>query len=88
MGHVSYTELRQNLARYMDEVVRSRAPLLITRQGGQGDVVILSAEEFEAWQETVRLLSSPPNAERLMRSIQELDAGGGQVRELVETPAT
>jgi antitoxin YefM len=84
MSHVSYTDLRQNLARYMDEAVESRAPLLVTRQSGKGDIVMLSAEEFEGWQETVRLLSSPRNAERLMRSIAEMDAGGGQVRQLVE----
>lgn len=64
----------------MDEAVQSRAPLLVTRQGGQGDVVILAAEEFEAWQEAMRLLSSRRNAERLMRSIQERDAGGEAVR--------
>lgn len=84
MTHVSYTDLRQNLARYMDEAVRSGAPITVTRQAGKGDIVILSANEFEAWRETVHLLRSPRNAERLMRSIGELDAGGGQVQELVE----
>lgn len=84
MGHVSYTELRQNLARYLDEAVESRAPLLVTRQNGKGDVVMLSAEEFAGWQETVRLLSSPRNAERLMRSIRQLEAGQGEAHELIE----
>lgn len=84
MTHVSYTDLRQNLARYMDEAVQSRAPITVTRQAGKGDVVILSADEFEAWRETVHLLRSPRNAERLMRSIRELNSGRGQVRELVE----
>jgi len=84
MGHVSYTDLRQNLARYLDEAVESRAPLLVTRQNGKGDVVMLSAEEFAGWQETVHLLSSPRNAERLMRSIRQLEAGQGEVHELIE----
>ena len=88
MGHISYTELRQNLARYLDEAVASRAPLLITRQNGKGDVVMLSAEEFAGWQETVRLLSSPLNAERLMRSIRQLEAGGGEVHELLDEDQT
>lgn len=86
MTHVSYTELRQNLARYLDDAVNSRAPITVTRQAGKGDVVLLSAEEFAAWQETVHLLSSPRNAERLMRSIRQLDAGNGTARNLVETP--
>jgi antitoxin YefM len=84
MGHVSYTDLRQNLARYLDEAVESRAPLLITRQTGKGDVVLLSAEEFAAWQETVHLLGSPRNAERLMRSIRQLETGQGEAHELLE----
>ena len=84
MGHVSYTDLRQNLARYLDEAVESRAPLLVTRQNGKGDVVMLSAEEFAGWQETVHLLSSPRNAERLMRSIRQLEAGQSEVHALIE----
>ena len=84
MTSVSYTDLRQNLAHYMDEAVNSRAPITVTRQGGKGDVVLLSAEEFEAWQETVHLLRSPRNAERLMQSIRELETGRGQVHTLVE----
>lgn len=84
MGHVSYTELRQNLARYLDEAVESRAPLLVTRQNGKGDVVMLSAEEFAGWQETVHVLRSPRNAERLVRSIRQLEAGQGEAHELIE----
>jgi len=34
--------LRQNLARCLDEVVDSRVPILVTWQAGKGNVVILS----------------------------------------------
>ena len=81
--HVTYTDLRQNLADYMDQAVETGAPIVVTRQGGRGNVVILSEDEFEGWQETVHLLSSPRNAERLMRAMRELDVGKGQERELV-----
>ena len=84
MAHVSFTDLRQNMARYFDRVTDDREPLLVTRQGGKGNVVILSEEEFAGWQETVHLLSSPKNAERLRASIRQLDAGQGRLRELVE----
>jgi antitoxin YefM len=83
MAHVSYTDLRQNLTRYMDEAVESHAPILVTRQGGRGNVVMISEAEFEGWQETVHLLSSPRNAERLMRSIHQLNAGGGREHALI-----
>jgi antitoxin YefM len=66
MRQVSDTEFRASLAGHMDEVVKSRAPLLVTRQGGKGNVVVISEEEFAGWQETVHLLSNPKNAERLL----------------------
>ena len=81
MSYVTYTELRQNLARYMDEAIESGAPLVITRQGGRGNVVMMSEAEFEGWQETVHLLRSPRNADRLLRSITAADAGQTQAHE-------
>ncbi len=85
MGCVTYTELRANLARYMDEVVESRTPLVVTRQSGRGNVVVMSEEEFEGWQETVHLLRNPRNAERLLRSIRSADEGKARERDLVPT---
>jgi antitoxin YefM len=73
MGHVSYTELRSNLATYMDQVCDSRAPLLVTRQNARS-VVLLAEDEYEAIMETLHLLRSPANAERLLRSIAQADA--------------
>ncbi len=87
MAHVSYTRLRQNLARYLDEAVDSHAPILVTRQGGKGNVVIMSEEEFDGWQETVHLMGSPANAKRLLRSIQSADAGAAKEHDLVQEAA-
>lgn len=84
MTNVSYTDLRQNLAHYLDEVVDNRVPLTVTRQGGKGNVVMLSEAEFNGWQETVHLLSSPANARRLLRSIRSADAGKAREHELVD----
>ena len=75
MVQVSYSELRQNLARYLDEAVDNLAPILVTRQNGKGNVVILSEEEFEGWQETVHLLRSPANATWLLNSVRSADDG-------------
>jgi antitoxin YefM len=84
MAHVSFTDLRQNMASYFDRVTDDREPLLVTRQGGKGNVVILAEEEFAGWQETVHLLSSPKNAARLLASIRQLDSGQGRLHELFE----
>ena len=83
MANVGFSEFRQNLARHFDRVVKSRAPLVVTRQRG-ASVVVMSEEEYESMQETLHLLSSPANAERLMRSVEELEAGRGAEHDLVE----
>ncbi len=84
MSHITYTELRQNLAHYLDEAVESRAPIVVTRQSGKGNVVMLSEEEFAGWQETVHLLANPVNSERLLRSIRAADAGAAGKRTLAK----
>ena len=83
MSHVSYTELRNNLSSYMDEVCDSRAPLFVTRQNARS-VVLLSEEDYEGLMETVHLLKSPANATRLLRSISDADAGKATERHLIE----
>ncbi len=87
MGYVSYTDLRENLARYMDEAVHSRAPIAVTRQGKPA-VVMMALEEFEGWQETVHLLSSPRNSEVLLRSIRGADAARVEEHDLIWPPGT
>jgi antitoxin YefM len=82
MQTVSYTEARDNLKKVMDKAVADRAPLLITRQRGE-NVVMISADEWAGMEETLHLMSSPANAKRLLESIAELDAGGGEVHELI-----
>lgn len=82
MESISFTESRANLKSVMDRVVADRVPVAITRQRGEG-VVMVSASEWASIEETLYLLRSPANAKRLLDSIAELDAGGGEVRELI-----
>ncbi|HEY0329725.1 MAG TPA: type II toxin-antitoxin system prevent-host-death family antitoxin [Rhodopseudomonas sp.] len=83
MTHISYSELRKNLASYMDEVCDSRAPLHVTRQNAR-TVVMMAEDDYDGLMETVHLLKSPANAVRLLRSIEEADAGRLTARELIE----
>jgi antitoxin YefM len=83
MAHVSYSDLRNNLASYMEDVCDSRAPLLVTRQNARS-VVIMSEADYEGLMETVHLLKSPANATRLLRSIKDADRGKLKKREIVE----
>lgn len=83
MQALSYSEARANLSNLMDRVNDDHAPMLVTRQRGR-PVVVMSLDDFTAWEETTYLLRSPANAQRLTQAIGVLDSGAGQVRELVE----
>jgi antitoxin YefM len=83
-GAMTFTasEARRDLFPLIKKVNDDHAPVRISSKGG--NAVLMSEEDYEAWQETMFLLRSRRNAERLMKSIAELDAGGGTVRDLVE----
>ena len=82
MHTLSFSEARANLKATMDKVVADRAPVAITRQRGEG-VVMVSASEWEGMEETLYLLASPANAKHLLDGIRELDAGRGEEHELI-----
>ena len=75
MRTLSFTDARANLKALMDRVTEDRAPVMITRQRGEG-VVMVAASEWAAIEETLHLLQSPDNAGRLLEGIAELDARG------------
>jgi antitoxin YefM len=83
MDAISYSTARANLAKTMDRVCEDHTPLIVTRQG-QASVVMLSLEDYQALEETAYLLRSPANARRLLDAVQELKAGGGTERDLIE----
>lgn len=86
MATISYTDFRRRLAKYMDDVWDSRAPLRVTRQNAR-PVIVLSEDEYDGMVETLHLLRSPANAERLLRSITSAAAGQLTERDVVEEPA-
>lgn len=80
---VSYSEARQNLSATMIRTVEDKTPILITRQRG-APCVLISLDDYNALQETAYLMTNPANAKRLIESVEELRAGKGQQRELIE----
>jgi antitoxin YefM len=83
MNAVTYTYVRNNLAKTLEKVCDDHEPVIVTRQN-QNSVVIMSLEDYESLTETAYLLRSPKNAQRLIRSIADLESGKGKQRELVE----
>jgi antitoxin YefM len=82
MHAISYSEARENLKSVIDKVVADRAPIAITRQRGEG-AVLISASEWASMEETLYLLQSPANAGRLLDAVADLDAGKGEEHELI-----
>lgn len=83
MDVLTYSDTRANLKEVMDRVVDDRAPVIVTRARGEA-VVMVSLADWNAMEETLHLLSSPANAQRLAEAIAQLNAGGGVEREITE----
>ena len=81
MDVLSYSDARANLKGVMDRVVDDRTHVVVTRQKA-GAVVMLSLDDWNAMQETLHLLSTPNNADRLRSAIDQLEAGAGTERDL------
>lgn len=66
--YTTYTNARANLASLCDQVNANREPIIISRRGGD-DVALIAASELSALLETVHLLRSPKNAQRLLSAL-------------------
>ena len=73
MQTVTYSEARDNLKAVLDKASADRAPVMITRQRGE-NVVLISASEWAGMEETLHLLHSPRNAERLLDAVRGFEA--------------
>ncbi|KPI06975.1 type II toxin-antitoxin system Phd/YefM family antitoxin [Streptomyces sp. NPDC086989] len=64
---ISASEARATLFPLIERVNTDHAPVRITSKNG--DAVLMSADDYDSWQETVYLLRSPANAQRLMEAV-------------------
>lgn len=64
---ISASEARKQLFPLLEQVNTDHQPVRITSRGG--DAVLMSADDYDSWQETVYLLRSPENARRLMEAV-------------------
>ncbi len=83
MQTIAYTDARNQLTALMDEVVQDREPITITRNGA-GMVVLLALDEYDAMEETLHLLSTPANAERIRRGLEDYANGNLQEHSLCD----
>lgn len=64
---ITAREARKNLFPLIEQVNRDHSTVRITSKSG--DAVLMSADDYNSWQETVYLLRSPENARRLMEAV-------------------
>jgi antitoxin YefM len=70
----NYTEFRTGLKKFLDDVENNNETLIIKRGSGSGTVLI-SLDEYNSIIETMHLLSSKVNADRLYESINQMKKG-------------
>jgi prevent-host-death family protein len=66
----SLSEVRNSMANFIKHVHNTKRPVIITKHG-KGVAVLLGANEFEAMQEKIELLSD------IQISLNQLEKGGG-----------
>jgi len=77
MNAMNYSTVRKELAKTMEQVCSDHEPTIITK-GNKCSVVMISLDDYRSMEETAYLLSSPRNAARLAKSIE--DIGNGNVK--------
>ncbi|SIH24280.1 prevent-host-death family protein [Mycobacteroides abscessus subsp. abscessus] len=70
---ISASDAQKRLFSLLEQVNKAREPVRIAAKSGEA--VLMSAADFDSWQETIYLLRSPENA-RLLREAVARDRAG------------
>lgn len=77
----NFSELRNSLKKYLDEVEDNQETLIVKSGTGKGTVII-SLAEYNSIMETMYLLNSRKNADRIYESIQQIQKDHRVVKKL------
>jgi antitoxin YefM len=83
MKAANFTEFRTKLKQFLDDVEKNNETLIIKRGPGNG-AVLISLDEYNSILETMHLLSSKANADKLYESISQMKTGNSVEKELIE----
>jgi antitoxin YefM len=79
---ISASDARARLFPLIQQVNDDHEPVRITSKSG--DAVLMSADDFDSWQETTYLLRSPANARRLMEAVARDKSGQADVAKTMD----
>ncbi len=83
MNVISMNQAQTNFQNVVQRVLHETTPTIVTSEEGES-IVILPLDEYNAWKETLYLLSTPANAEHLRQSIAEDRAGYRTTHTLID----
>ena len=83
MPAVNYTELRNNMKKYMDLVSDDYETLIVTRKENR-NVVMVSEDTWNNLMENLHLMGNEANFQWLMESRRQLESGAFHVHALKE----
>ncbi len=80
---VNYSDFRKNLKENLDNACDNNEVVIVSRAHNK-NIVVISLDEYNSWQETKYLLSSPKNRERLEAAIRDTEQGIFETHPLIE----
>ncbi len=83
MQVVNYSDFRKNLKENLDDACDNNEVIVVSRAHNK-NVVVISLDEYNSWQETNHLLSSDANARRLQAALNNLAKGQSETHDLIE----
>ncbi len=83
MEAITYTQAHQNFSEVINQVCVNHTPVIITSDS-ENPVVVMSLEDYNSIEETLYLLRSPRNAQRLYKALDEIKQGKYQEHDLIE----
>jgi antitoxin YefM len=84
MQVLNYTEFRKNLAQSLNKVNDDAEIVIVSRSKGN-NVVVMGLDEYNSIQETLHLMSTAANRNRLDQAIAEMESGNYVAHSLIES---
>lgn len=83
MNVINFSEFRTHLKANLDSVSEDNEVVIINRQKGN-NVVVISLKEYNSFKETLHLLGTTKNRERISSAIDRDNAGVVETHNLIQ----
>lgn len=83
MFSVNFTNLRDNMKKYMDKITDDYETMIVTRKDNK-NVVMLSEESYNNLMENIYVMGNKENYDWLMKGKAQLENGQCVAHELIE----